>query len=179
MNHGMKTKVLYLFLLSITTVSYCQYSEWNLVFGKKDSVITPQYYLLDSNKDFPVDFFNGRDDERIAKPVTLGAEISGYYYFNDYPWIQSYGVSLALYAGQSFHFDKRYGGFTDYSPLYHTYNDDQSENRSGNTFMFFAPGISIFSKNRKYSLGLYQNLVTQPFVNGKQNIAAYKLNFHF
>ena len=178
----MKTRILYLslFLCSISVTSYSQTSQRSLASAeRKDSVGLKYYPLFGSGKDYEVNNFSLWYRARIAEPVTLGTEYSGCFYFTDYPWIESYGVSLALYTGRSFSFDIRNHGFAENSPLYQTYNDKRMEHKYSDTFIFFVPGISLFSKNRKLSLDLCKQLDTQIFVTGKQQIATYKVNFHF
>jgi hypothetical protein len=163
----MKTRILYLslFLCSISSISFSQTSESSLPTAeRKDSVIN---------------IFNAWHGARIVKPVTIGTEISGFFYYKAYPWIETYGVSLVLYTGKSFSFDKMIHSFAEYSPQYHTYNEKPMDYKYSDTFIFFAPGISLYSINRKYSLDLYKKLETQIYDNGKQLIAPLKVNFHF
>lgn len=115
----------------------------------------------------------------ITKPGSVGTETSGFFYYTEYPWIETYGVSLALYRGVSFSFERMKQSINEHSPLYHTYNLNPTEYRYSNTFMFFDPGLSIYSMNRKYSLDLYKRLDTQIYINGQQQLAPLKLNYHF
>lgn len=178
----MNTKIIYLSLIlcPISVVLFSQTSEGSLSSAeRKDSVVLQYNSLFDGSKDHSVKIFNDWYDDRTVKPVTIGPEISGCFYYGDYPGVESYGVSLAFYTGQSVSFNKWKQGFTEQSPMNHTYNDKPMSYKYSDTFIFFAPGISIFSKSRKVSLGLYQKLNTQTFVNGKQLIVPYKVNFHF
>ena len=163
----MKTRILYLslFACSISAVLFSQISESSLTYAE--------------GKDSLVNRFNAWNGAGIVKPGTIGTEISGFFYYRDYPWIETYGVSLALYTGQSFSFDKMIRSFVEHSPLYHTYNEKPMDYKYSDTFIYFAPGISIYSLNRKYSLDLYKRLETPIYDNGKQLIAPLKINFHF
>ena len=69
--------------------------------------------------------------------------------------------------------------FAEHSPLDYTYNEKPMDYKYSDTFIYFAPGISIYSLNRKYSLDLYKRLETPIYDNGKQLIAPLKINFHF
>jgi hypothetical protein len=89
--------------------------------------------------------------------------------------MESYGVSLALYPGSSTTFDRGSHDFRGKSSLYYNYSGKPSDN----TFISFTPGISLYSKNRKVSVDLYHMLSSQPFINGKQQLVPYKVNFHF
>ena len=178
----MKTRFLYLsvFLYSISVILYSQTSQRSLASAeRKDSVGIQYSPLFGSTKDYEVNNFSSLYRARIAEPVTIGTEFSGCFYYTDFPWIESYGVSLALYTGHSFSFDIWNHGFAENSPLYQTYNDKRMQYKYSDSFIFFAPGISLFSKSRKLSLDLCKQLDSQIFVTGKQQIARYKVNFHF
>jgi hypothetical protein len=178
----MRTKILYLSLVLcfIPVILYSQKSKENLSSAeRKDSVGLSYYLLFGNRKDSVGNISNNWNEDRLVKPVTIGPEISGFFYYGDYPVVESYGISLAFYTGHSFSFDKWKQSFAEQSPMSHTYNDKAMGYRYSDTFIFFAPGISIFSKSRKVSIGLYQKLNTQTFVNGKQLIVPYKVNFHF
>lgn len=178
----MKTKT---FLLSVmlgyvSAISYSQTSESSVtITEKKDSVGLQYNPLSDYARDNVANIFRIGDGQRNANHLTIGTEISGSYYYKDYPWAEAYGVSLALYAGHSGASDKGSHGFDGLSQLYHLYFDKPMEYKNNDNFIFYAPGISLFSKSRKFSLDLYHKLSSQPFVNGKQLIAPYKVNFHF
>jgi hypothetical protein len=163
----METRILYLtlFICSNSAISFSQTSESSLTSAeRKDSVVNISSAWYGAG---------------IVKPVTIGTEISGFFYYKDYPWIETYGVSLALYTGHSFSFDKLKQSFAEHSPLDHTYNEKPMDYKYSDTFIFFAPGISVYSINRKYSLDLYKKLETPIYYNGKQSIAPLKANFHF
>jgi hypothetical protein len=163
----MKTRILHLSLVLcfISVASFSQNSESSLATAEKnDSVVNI------------INTWHGAD---ILKPVTRGTEISGFFFSRDYPWMETYGVSLALYSGQSYSFDKMIRSFSESSPLSYTYNEKPTDYRYSNTFLYFAPGISVYSLNRKYSLDLYKRLETPIYDYGKQLIVPLKLNFHF
>ena len=177
----MKTKIFFLsvMLSYVSAISYSQTSESSLtITEKKDSVGLQNNSLSDNARDNMANIFRSGDGQGNANHLTIGTEISGSYYYRDYPWAEAYGVSLALYAGHSGASDKGSNGFGELSQLYHILFDKPME-YNNDTFIFYDPGISIFSKNRKFSVDIYHKLSTQPFVNGKQLIAPYKLNFHF
>ena len=163
----MKTRILniFIFICSISAISFSQTSESNIASAEiKDSVVTV------------ISDWHGA---RIVNPVKNFTETSGFFYYRDFPWIETYGVSLSLYAGHTFSFDKVNRSFAEHSPLNHTYNETRADYKYSNTFIFFAPGISLFSKNRKYSLDLYKKPETLIYDNGKQRIEPLKVNFHF
>ena len=114
-----------------------------------------------------------------VKPVIIGTEISGSFYNFDFPILRSYGVSLAFYPGSSNTSDKRIRGLGELSKQYKLYFDKPSEYNHLDNNLYYAPGISIFSKNRKYSLDLFQSFSSDIFNNGNKNTSHYKLNFRF
>lgn len=178
----MKTKIFFLsvMLSYVSAISYSQTSESSLtITEKKDSVGLQQNHLSDNARENVANIFRSGDWQKNANNLTIGTEISGSYYYKDYPWAEAYGVSLALYAGHPGASDKGSNGFGELSQLYHLFFDKQMEYKNNDNFIFYDPGISLFSKNRKFSIDLYHKLSTQPFVNGKQLIAPYKVNFHF
>jgi hypothetical protein len=163
----MNTKILYLslFLCFICAISFSQSSESSLTTRER--------------KDSAANIFYSWYGARIVKPVTISPEISGFFYYKDYPWIETYDVSLAFYTGRSFSFKEMFRSFAEYSPLYHTYNEKPIEYKYSDTFIFFAPGISLYSINRKYSFDLYKKLETPISYNKQQQIAPLKVNVHF
>jgi hypothetical protein len=178
----MKTKIILLsmILFPISGILFSQTSEGSLSsVERKDSVALNYNSLSDVSKNHSADNFSDWYGARNIKPVAFGPEISECFYYGDYPGVESYGVSLAFYTGHSFSFDKWKQSFAEQSPFYYTYNEKPMGYKYSDTFIFYAPGITIFSKSRKVSLGLYQKLSTQTFVNGKQLIVPYKVNFHF
>lgn len=111
-----------------------------------------------------------------VKQVKIGTEITGSFYNSDYPILRSYGVSLAFYPGNS---DKRIQGTGELSKQYQLYFDKPSEYNHLDNNLYYAPGISIFSKNKKYSLDLFQSFSSDIFSSGSKNSSHYKFNFRF
>jgi hypothetical protein len=163
----MKTKILFilLFLFFISAISSSQVSSGSLTAAERNDSVLQNFSTL-----------NGAS---FVKPFAIGTETSGFFYYPEYPWIETYGVSMAFYKGHSFALDKRNGGFALYSPLYHTFNESPADYRYSDTFILFAPGISLFSLNRKFSFDLYKKLNSQTFFYGNQQIAPLKVNLYF
>lgn len=114
-----------------------------------------------------------------VKQVKIGTEITGSFYNADYPVLRSYGVSLAFYTGNSNTSDKKIPGIGELSKQYQLYFDKPSEYNHSDNNLYYAPGISIFSKNRRYSLDLFQSFSSDIFNNGSKNSSHYKFNFRF
>jgi len=178
----LKTRFQYISLiLSLICVnSFSQTSEKSLHSDeKKDSAGLKYFPLSVSNTDYATISLTTWNNERVAKPVRIGTEISGPFYFPDYPWMESYGISLAIYAGSSFSQEIRITGYVESASINHTYNYNSMEYGGSDTFMYYAPGISLYSKSRKFSFDLYRQLSSQPIISGKQQSAPFKANFHF
>jgi hypothetical protein len=124
---------------------------------------------------------------KITDPITLGVEASGYF-FNDngYKQGQEYeddtGIGFGIIARYSSPARKRVQFFLELSPIYHIYVQDTTETiqYNGSTFaIYLAPGLTLYSRNRKFSFDLYYKVSTQSFSNSRHTILAYKLNYHF
>jgi len=170
-----------IFLCCIPVLSFSQISESaSLNNVKKDTLhlsmsgITCNQGINSSN---PLKEKN--NTYNYVKPVIIGTEISGSFYNFDYPILRSYGVSLAFYPGSSNTSDKRIRGLGELSKQYQLYFDKPSEYNHLDNNLYYAPGISIFSKNKKYSLDLFQSFSSDIFQYGNQNKSHYKLNFRF
>jgi hypothetical protein len=169
------------FIWLCTTMVFSQVSESISVEAeKKDSLKLSITSISENPARFNGNLFteNGYDYDYI-KPVKIGTEISGSVYNFEYPALRSYGVSLAFYPGNSNTSDKRIRGLGELSKQYQLYFDKPSEYNRRDNYLYYAPGISIFSKNKKYSLDLFQSFSSDIFNNGSKNTSAYKLNFRF
>jgi len=122
---------------------------------------------------------------RIWKPVTLGAEISGSFpAFNNSP-VPFTDFKAGAFARYTFRPEKRIQIFLEASPFYaYTYAGEWPEGQMdaiewSKFGIYVAPGVSLFTKNRKFSLDLYYKLYINPedYVQGKN--FSFKLNFHF
>ena len=124
---------------------------------------------------------------RIWKPVTLGAEISGSFpAFNNSP-VPFTDFKAGAFARYTFRPEKRIQIFLEASPFYaytyirreqqQGYDSDLEWNKFG---IYVAPGFSLFTKNRKFSLDLYYKLFihNENYLHEGYNFS-YKVNFHF
>jgi hypothetical protein len=122
---------------------------------------------------------------RIWKPVTLGAEISGSFpAFNNSP-VPFTDFKAGAFARYTFRPEKRIQIFLEASPFYaYTYVSEWPEGQMdaiewSKFGIYIAPGVSLFTKNRKFSLDLYYKLHINPedYVQGKN--FSFKVNFNF
>lgn len=125
----------------------------------------------------------------ISKPVVLGAELSetipafgkitgAFTQYNDF--------KIGLFARYVFFPEKRVQGFIEVSPFYSHRYFHGFENLLGGIpknipGIYLAPGLSAYTKNRRFSLDLYYKIYVHPtsFYYYRKNVLAYKLTFHF
>jgi hypothetical protein len=140
---------------------------------------------LDKNETFDGLVYGIRYGYKVSKPVTAGVEVSGTVPAFDNQQVKHYDYKIGIYSRCSLFTEKRVQGFLEISPFFsHRYipagesNIQTVENKSG---LYTAPGVSIYSKNRKYSLDLYYKFFIHPGNSFyyQENTIAYKVNFHF
>ena len=176
-----KFMLLNIFVYFVPGLAFSQISESiSLSSEKKDSLIL----TINSIAEYPGSQSSNLFREKsysydYVKPVTIGTEITGSFYNFDSPILRSYGISLAFYPGNSNSSNKKIRGLSELSKQYQLYFDKPSEYNRRDNNLYYAPGISIFSKNKKYSLDLFQSFSTDIFRYGNQNSSHYKLNFRF
>ena len=129
--------------------------------------------------------FGLRYGYNISKSLTFGIEssetvrsINSYQQYNNF--------TIGMFARYSFFTEKRIQGFVEFSPFYsHRYfkglENLANEVRKNTLGGYIAPGISVYTKNRKFSMDLYYDFYIHPtnIYYNHVNIIAYKLNFHF
>ena len=188
----MKTRVLLLSFVIITfsIESYSQSLEKRSKppFYKNQVGIQLNPYL---NKDgYFTDFVFGlRYGHNISRPIILGAELSeSIPAFGNITgvWSQYNDFKIGMFSRYTFLPEKRVQGFIEFSPFFSHRYFKNLENLSGgvpkNTLGgYIAPGFSLFTKNRKFSIDIYYNIYIHPtsFYYYHANEFSYKLNFHF
>lgn len=146
-------------------------------------------------KDF---VFSIRYGYKVTRPITIGAEISSSspnrfsnslkdrFQFNEY------NTKIGLFARYTFLAERRIQPFIEISPyfmdtaiennpLYHdlSYWPDNWEYWHRGIKLYVAPGVSLFSKNRKFSLDLLFKLPIPTTGYDEKPDFSYKFNFHF
>lgn len=188
----MKTRTLFLsfIIINYSFISYSQSPEKGstLPFYKNQVgiQINPS---LNKNGIFSDLVFGLRYGYNVSKPVVLGVEISesipafgsitgAYSQYNDF--------KIGMFARYAFFSEKRVQAFIEGSPFYSHRYFKGLETLSGNVpkdilGLCIAPGLSVFSKNRKFSMDLYYQIYIHPtsFYYYHRNVLSYKLNFHF
>jgi hypothetical protein len=120
--------------------------------------------------------------------ITYGPELSGYFvkaYSNDFTLGN---INVGGFIRYSFLPESRFKPFIEVSP-YYTYHywkngpDTFAEFEPNGSKSYFSgyvgPGITIFNKSRKISLDLFYKFSNKIFLNDKQSVLSYRLNFNF
>ena len=169
-----------LLFFSISALLSSQISEKRLIIKEVVDSVGPELNALSDSNNFNIlTIYNPGLNYWNPKPAIIGTEISGSFYNKTYPWMESYGVSLALYLGSNGTSFNKIHSSGELSSQYNIFLDKPIENSGRESNIYMAPGISLFSKNRKFSLGVYQMFSTQIFFNGNQRSVPVKANFHF
>jgi hypothetical protein len=184
-----KTAFLVLSLICISMVSHSQTKEKSSDPSLKRSSIGIQYNPESNrNNKFLANSYSIRYGYKIAHPITIGAEISGFFPNGNMPDFTNdpndlndrwYDISTKLFVRYSFRADKQLQFFIEASPYAELFMGKPMHIRGGNIYVYAAPGVSLFSKNKRFSIDLYYKLSTEYNIRGNHGEFAYKLNFHF
>jgi hypothetical protein len=184
-----KTAFLALALICICVVSHSQTKEKSSEPSFKRNVIGFSFNGQTWDRKFITNDYSLRYGYKIARPFTIGAEITGFFPNGNFPeftypdpdftshnW---FNLSTNLFFRYSLRSDKRLQFFVEASPYAKFLFTKQLDYRWGDFFVYIAPGVSVFSKNRKFSMDLYYRISTENNYRGNLGSLAYKLNFHF
>jgi hypothetical protein len=128
---------------------------------------------------------------RPARHFTIGTEISGCFHNKNFPGVifdspqtaltldHYYELYVNLFMRYTIRPDKRLQAFLEFSPYGIFMFKKPFIYRGLDTFSYIAPGISLSSKNKKFSFDLYYKYSDETFLNVKYGIFSYKLNWHF
>lgn len=190
----MKTKaaLLSLALLLPSLVSFSQIQEKNTDSPIKKNLIGIQYNpLYDAHWFYVGKLISLRYGYKILRPLTIGLEVNGTFLNDNFAYFpggpgaayQHYWLSPGIFLRYSVRPDKRIQGFLDVSSYTNYFFNKPMEhkeyNNNGDIQFYIAPGLSIFSKNKKFSLDLYYKYSTELFLNDRYGLFSYKLNYHF
>lgn len=178
-----RTLLLALILCSSSIIVSAQDKNSSIPFYK--NIIGLQLNpFLNSNETFDALAYGIRYGYRITKPLTMGVEFSGSLPAFNY-YLKHFDYKAGIFARYTFMPEKRINPFIEVSPFFsHRYYPASEsypatiENKFG---LYGAPGISLFSKNRKYSFDLYYKIYFHPNNSFADygNTISYKVNFHF
>jgi hypothetical protein len=185
------TALLSLTLLLATTVSYSQLPEKaSDTFGKKNLIGIQYNPIYVGDWTYVANLYSMRYGYKIAKSLTIGTELSGYFYQKglnssgqffdtDFSITDHYGISTNVFLRYSIRSDKRIQGFLEVSPYASLYFIKPMNYQDMDLNIYVAPGLSVFSKNKKFSMDLYYKYSTETFMDGGHGALSYKLNLHF
>ena len=184
----MKTKVFLLsfLILSSSMIAISQTSEKssNLPYYKNQIGLQLNPHL--ENGTFDAIIYGFRYGYRISKPVTLGAEISGSFAAFNNSMFPFTDFKAGAFARYTLRHEKRIQIFLETSPFYaytyvrlsqeQNYDSDLELSKFG---IYVAPGLSLYTKNHKFSLDLYYKFYIHDENYIHMDKISYKVNFHF
>jgi hypothetical protein len=121
----------------------------------------------------------------LTPHLSAGPEVNGFapIYFTSGGSSDFFRLGAGAFARYSFFTEKRIRVFAEVFPYYsYRYREESQwtpeirENRFG---ICLSPGVTLFSKSRKFSLDLYLKFSNIDFVNSKNYVFSYKMNYHF
>jgi len=175
--------ILSLALFSVSTIVLSQGIEKTISPVYRNQIGVQLNPYLNQNESFDALVFGLRYGYKISKPITLGAEVSGSLPAFNY-YLRNYNYKIGLFARYTLLTEKRVQPFFETAPFFaHTYIP-VSGNYPGRTMnqfgLYVAPGLTLYTKNRKYSMDLYYKLYIHPAdMYYHENTISYKFNFHF
>ena len=127
---------------------------------------------------------------RITQNFTTGLEFSCSYPINissiqDFQIYNYFIYNIGLVTKYSILSERRFQIFAEVTPYFSHYfrewtsSSDLTPFRTSEFGYYAAPGISLYSRNKKFSLDLYYKFSNLTFVNGKKSVFSYKVNFSF
>lgn len=125
----------------------------------------------------------------IKDHLSFGPEVSGHFLRMKTDQFSSSDINLGAFVRYSIFPTSRIKPFLEFSP-YYTFlhakiagwqTREEYEVSKTNIGGYLSPGISLYTKNRKFSLDLmYKFSITdEAFVNSKQSVFTYRFNFNF
>ncbi|MDZ7738677.1 MAG: hypothetical protein U5K32_06355 [Bacteroidales bacterium] len=131
-----------------------------------------------------------RYGHRITKNITTGLEFACSFPVNigsgqNFQDFNYFSYRIGPVARYSILAERRVQLFSEVSPYFaHYYKEstsstDPSPIISGKFGYYAAPGLSIYSKNKRISFDLFYKFSNIRFINGKKYVFSYKVNFNF
>lgn len=124
---------------------------------------------------------------KIKEPLLLGVESSGFfsYFFRHSDHIPYYIIRPGIFARYSIPSGKRLQGFLEVSPYMshfyakHTSSFDNSDLTINKFGFYFAPGATLYTKNKRFSFDFYYKISNLNVINNNKSVFSYKINYHF
>lgn len=141
------------------------------------------------NQSFIMPVYALRYSVEIKEHLTLGPELSGTAFKSKSTGNTSNTLRIGGFVRYSFLPEARIRPFAELSPYFAyyswNYNPDgyfvNIEPKGSKSYFsgYIAPGISLYSKSKKLSIDLFYKFSDRKFINGKQSIFSYRLNYNF
>lgn len=176
--------ILSLALFSVSTIVLAQGIEKTIPPVYRNQIGVQLNPYLNQNESLDGLVYGLRYGYKLSKPITIGAEVSGLFPAFNY-YIKHYNYKVGLFARYTLLTEKRVQPFFEAAPFFaHTYIPSTGNfgGRTMNQFgLYVAPGLTLFTKSRKFSMDVYYKLYIHPSSDMyyHENTISYKLNFHF
>lgn len=122
---------------------------------------------------------------QVTPHFSTGPEVNGFFPVNLGPGsnLNFFRLGVGAFARYSLFTESRVRIFAEVLPYYsYDYwaeNQWLPESRESKFGISLNPGLSLFSKSKKFSIDLYMKFSNIEFVNGKNYVFSYKVNYHF
>jgi hypothetical protein len=127
---------------------------------------------------------------RITKNVTTGMEFVSYFPINinsgqNFHYFNYFSYKIGLYARYSILSERRFQIFAEASPSFSHYwreltsSSDQTSYSDNKFGYYVAPGVTLYSKNKRFSFDLYYKFSNLRFTNDNKSVISYKVNYNF
>jgi len=129
--------------------------------------------------------FGVRYARQVTPHFSTGPEVNGFFPVNLGPGsnLNFFRLGVGAFARYTFFTESRVRVFAEVLPYYsYDYwaeNQWLPESRESKFGICLSPGISLYSRSRKFSVDLYMKFSNIEFVNGKNYVFSYKVNYHF
>ncbi len=177
-------------ILSVLLICYCAILSSQGISNKSLGLqLNP--YIKDGlfNHGYIMPVYALRYSVGIKEHLTFGPEVSGNIFKMWSPDNTSNTLRIGGFVRYSFLPDAWIRPFAELSPYFAHYrwNYDKDgyfvniEPKGSESYFsgYFAPGISLYSKSKKFSIDLLYKFSDRKFVNGKQAVFSYRLNYNF
>lgn len=189
----MKTKAALIALVFCfrSFVLFSQSENNSIDLPVKNNLIGIQYNpLINRDGTGVANLISLRYSHTILKPLNIGVEVNGTFLNNNFSELfynpagspnQYYWLSPTVFLRYSIRPEKRIQGFLEGGAfINYFFNKPINYNNSIDDIeLYIAPGLSFYSKNRKFSLDLYYKYSTYIYPNQKSGLFSYKINYHF
>ncbi len=126
-----------------------------------------------------------RYGNRITKNLSAGMEVSCSFPINTSRYINYFSYRIGVFSRYLYPAYSRFQIFAEASPYYFHYwreitaTGNPAPIRADKFGYYVAPGLSLYTKNKKISFDLYYKFSNLMFQNGNKSVFSYKVNLNF